>query len=53
MALFVVTVLNGVAMMSAIKQPPAQGLSLKEAVFEGALPKPRSVLMIASITVGD
>jgi cobalt-zinc-cadmium resistance protein CzcA len=48
-ALFGVTVLNGVVMVSAINQRLGGGLSLEKAVFTGAFSRLRPVLMTASI----
>ncbi|WP_127470387.1 efflux RND transporter permease subunit [Thiomicrorhabdus aquaedulcis] len=48
-ALLGIAVLNGVVMVSYFNQLLAQGLSLSEAVFEGAVRRLRPVLMTASI----
>lgn len=46
-ALFGIAVLNGVVMVNAINQKHEGGLSMKKAVFEGALSRLRPVLMTA------
>jgi len=48
-ALFGVAVLNGVVLVSAINRRVQDGLSLNEAVFNGAFSRLRPVLMTASI----
>lgn len=49
-ALFGIAVLNGVVLVNAINQYREEGLSIKAAIFEGALSRLRPVLMTAFIT---
>jgi len=48
-ALFGVAVLNGVVLVNAINRRVEDGLSMEEAIFNGALSRLRPVLMTASI----